>query len=353
MHAQDGTAPIPDVTSAAPAGAVVRLRRDALGLRATIASTLANLAPGMTIFLGITVVVAGMGSRAPWAFALAAVAVLASGNTMAQFAKVLPSAGSFVTFISNGFGVTSRRAGTVLGGVAFYLLLLSFPITQAAVVVFLGAWVVTLFHWTAPDAWLLVTLGAVAAVTPLLLRGVAISTLVSSVLFAVDAVGLVLLSVGVLLLAHTHRDAPLHDIGGAPGGFGGLAGLPFALAVFGYIGWENAGPLAEESTHPRRSIPLTIFASVLTIGVLYVLSTWAAVVGFAAWHGPARGLTLLGSVQETAPFLDLARHQLPWCAWLIGLAGFTSPLGCFLAEVTSQARIILVVAQQSHRHLLP
>jgi hypothetical protein len=40
MHAQDGMAPIPDVTSAAPAEAVARLRRDALGVRATIASTL-------------------------------------------------------------------------------------------------------------------------------------------------------------------------------------------------------------------------------------------------------------------------------------------------------------------------
>jgi hypothetical protein len=45
MHAQDGMALIPDVTSAAPAEAVALLRRDALGLRATIASTLANLAP--------------------------------------------------------------------------------------------------------------------------------------------------------------------------------------------------------------------------------------------------------------------------------------------------------------------
>ena len=83
--------------------------------------------------------------------------------------------------------------------------------------------------------------------------------------FRRDAVGLVLLSVGVLLVAPTHRDAPLHDMGGAPGGFGGLAGLPFALAVFGYIGWENAGPLAEESTNPRRTIPLTIVASVLDL----------------------------------------------------------------------------------------
>jgi hypothetical protein len=33
-------APIPDLTSAAPAEAVARLRRDALGLRTTIASTL-------------------------------------------------------------------------------------------------------------------------------------------------------------------------------------------------------------------------------------------------------------------------------------------------------------------------
>ena len=150
---------------------VVRLRRGALSLWETITSTLANLAPAEGIFLAITLVVMGMGSRAPWAFLIAGVAILAAGNTMAEFAKEMPSAGSFITFIGNGFGVKSRKAGTFLAGVTVYLAFICYPICIAAVVVFLGSWVASLMGWTQSWAWLLITLLSIAAVTPLLLRG--------------------------------------------------------------------------------------------------------------------------------------------------------------------------------------
>jgi len=326
------------------------LRRGALNLRETIVGTLANLAPAEGIFLSVTLVVGAMGARAPWAFAIAAVAILAAGNTMAEFAKVMPSAGSFVTFISNGFGVSSRRTGTVLGGVAFYLLLLCYPITIAAVVVFLGSWVAQVFNWTAGYAWLVVTLVSIAAVLPFLLRGVVISTMASFVLFTTEVVGLVVLSSGVLALAGARLDAPLHDSGGAPGGFGGLVGITFALAVSGFIGWENSGALAEESSNPRRFIPITIFSSVLVVGAIYLLSTWAAVAGFVGWQGPVKGIGQLGNVNEAAPFLDLAKHYMPWFAWAIALIGFTSALACFLAAANSQTRIIFIGAREG---LLP
>jgi len=346
---------IPDRTSPAPRTTPAEtpapgLRRGALSLRETIVSTLANLAPAEGIFLSITVVVGAMGARAPWAFVIAAVAILCAGNTMAEFAKVMPSAGSFVTFISNGIGASSRGAGTFLGGVAFYLLMLCYPITLGAVVVFLGSWVTQVLNWTAGYAWLVVTLVSIAAVTPLLLRGVVISTMASFALFVTEVIGLVVLSVGVLLLSGAHVSAPLHDIGGAPGGFNGLIGITFALAVSGYIGWENSGPLAEESANPRRYIPITIFSSILIIAVIYLLSTWAAVAGFAAWQGPLKGVNALGNFNEAAPYLDLAKHYMPWFTWAIGLIGFTSALACFLAAANSQTRIIFNGAREG---LLP
>ncbi len=334
----------------ASAQALPRLERGALTLFGTLASTLANLAPSMAIFLSITPVAGAMGSRAPWAFAIAALATLTTGNTMAVFAGVLPSAGSFVTVISNGFGVRSRRAGAVLGCLAFYLLLLSSPLVVAAVVVFLGSWVAALFAWRAPDAWLLVGLGAIAAVAPLVLRGAGLSSRAALILFVVDAAGLAILSLGVLILARSHLAAPLHDYGGSPGGFGGQAGVAFALAIFSFIGWEGCVPLAEESARPRRDIPIAIVASIGLAGLLYVAGAWAAVVGFAAWHGPVRGLALLGDVHEAAPFLDLARHYLPWFSGIVGLVGAASALGCLLAAVTCEARIVFNGAREG---LLP
>jgi amino acid transporter len=325
-------------TAADSASAQPRLASGALSLFDTISSTLANLAPVEGIFLSITLVVAAMGSQAPWAFLIAGIAILATGNTMSEFSRSIPSAGSFVTFIGRGFGPRLPRTGSVLSGVTYYLLMISYPITIAAVVVFLGSWVSSLFGW-GNAGWLAVTLASLALTLPLLLRGVVISARTSFVMFCSEALGLLILSIVVLAATGGHGSAPLHASGGTPGGFSGLVGFTFALAVSGFVGWENSGALAEESRNPRRYIPITVFTGIIVITLLYVLSSWAAVSGFAAWKGPAAGVNFLGSPADAIPFLDLSRHYSPWFDWFIGLVGFTSSFGCFVAAANSQTRI--------------
>jgi amino acid transporter len=73
--------------------------------------------------------------------------------------------------------------------------------------------------------------------------------------------------------------------------------------------------------------------------VLYVLSSWAAVAGYADWKGTVTGVNFLGSFHEAAPFLDPSRHFSHWFDWFIGLVGFTSSFGCFIAAANSQTRI--------------
>jgi amino acid transporter len=334
------TEPPLDVSAAPDSGpeAQSSLARGALSLFDTMSSTLANLAPVEGIFLAITLVVLAMGSQAPWAFLVAGIAILATGNTMSQFSRTIPSAGSFVTFIGRGIGARSPRAGRALAGVSYYMLMICYPVTVAAVVVFMGSWVSALFNW-GNVGWLLVTLGGVALAVPILLRGVVISARASFVMFCTEAVALIILSIVVLAQVGGHASAPFHAQGGSPGGFSGLVGLTFALAVSGFVGWENSGALAEESRNPRRYIPITVFTSIAIITGLYVLSSWAAVSGFADWRGSVAGVNFLGSFAESTPFLDLSRHFSPWLTWLIGLVGFTSSFGCFIAAANSQTRI--------------
>ena len=167
-----------------------RLARGALTLFDTLSSTLANLAPVEGIFLSITLVVVAMGSQAPWAFLVAGVAILATGNTMSEFSQTIPSAGSFVTFIGRGFGTRSRKTGSALAGLSYYLLMICYPVTVAAVVVFMGSWVAALFNW-GNAGWLAVTLVGVALAVPLLLRGVVISARASFIMFCSEALGLI------------------------------------------------------------------------------------------------------------------------------------------------------------------
>jgi amino acid transporter len=319
-----------------------RLQRNALNLFETISATLANLAPAEGIFLSIGLTVAFMGSRAPWAFLIATVAVLTLGNTMSEFSRVRPSAGSFVSYISNGLQGYSSKLALLISTSCFVLLTISYPITIAAVVVFLGSWVNSLVPAL---NWMLIAIAAVVITTPLLLRGVVISTIWAFIFFIIEATGLILLSIVVLFLARGHIIDPFTNLGGTAG-LGGLA-LAFPIAISGFVGWENSGALAEEAKHPRRDIPITVFASILIVGLIYVVSSYAAVVGFAGI--PAKD-TMGNLAADPAPYLTLAQHYIPWFAVIVGIVGVTSSVGCYIAAANSQTRITFNSAREG---LLP
>ncbi len=316
------------------------LRAGTVGLFDTVASTLANIAPALSIFLGIGALVATMGSRAPWAYAVAAVAILTTGNTMVQFARRIPTAGSFVTFTYRGFATMDPRAGQLTGGAAFYLLLIGYPISLASVVVFIGSWVQRTFSWPVAS-WIPVSVLAIAVTLPLLLRGIGVSVKASFLLFLSEALGLTIISVAVLAQSGHSVKLPTLSAGGVPGGFHGLAGITFAIAVFAFIGWENSGPLGEESRNPRRTVPLTIIIAVGVSALLFFLSAWAAVAGYGHWKGDTAGMSVLasGTGDGAQPFVDLARHYAPYITWLMILIGVTSSLGSFLAAGIPISRI--------------
>jgi len=107
------------------------------------------------------------------------------------------------------------------------------------------------------------------------------------------------------------------------------------------------GALAEEAKNPRRDIPITVFASILIVGLIYVLSSYAAVVGFAGI--PAKD-TMGNLASDPAPYLTLAQHYIPWFAVVVGIVGVTSSVGCYIAAANSQTRITFNSAREG---LLP
>jgi len=309
-----------------------RLQRNALSLFETIASTLANMAPAEGIFVAIGLTVSFMGARAPWAFLLAMIAISASANTMSEFSRVRPSAGSFVSFIANGIQGYAPRAALFVSTTCFVILMLGYIISTASAVVFLGAWVQVLVPGL---NWMLISIIALLIAVPLLLRSVIVSTIWSFILFLIEGTALTVLAVVIFFLAHNQMSVPFTNLGGTPG-FGGLA-LAFPIVVLGFVGWDNSGALAEETKHPRRAVSITVFVSVFIVGLIYFLSSYSMVVGFAGMNlkDPMGALSV-----DPSPFLTVARHYLPWFLVILGLVGITSSAGYYIASATSQTRII-------------
>ena len=115
------------------------LQRGAIGLSDAVVNTLSNMAPVEGIFIVVVLVAASMGSLTPWAFMLGAVAIFMTGWNLAQFARRVPSAGSYVGFAFHGGNAVRPGLGRHAAAFIFYLSLLSAPVTIAAVVVFLGS----------------------------------------------------------------------------------------------------------------------------------------------------------------------------------------------------------------------
>src|ERR1700692_3391963 len=81
-----------------------RLARGVLTIPNAIAMSAAAMAPVLAVVLNAPAAVPAAGAALPLSFLLAFVAAALVGNTVVQFSRVLPSAGSFYTFNSRGLG---------------------------------------------------------------------------------------------------------------------------------------------------------------------------------------------------------------------------------------------------------
>jgi amino acid transporter len=313
------------------------LRRGAIGLGDALAGTLANMAPVEGIFIVLVIVAAAMGTLTPWAFVLGAVGILLTGWNFSQLARRVPSAGSYVGFAYHGAGAIKRSWAAPAGAFTFYLSLIAGPVTIAAVVVFLGSWLQTAAS-LANAWWLVIALAVLLLTSPIPLRGIVASSRTAILLFCTEAGGLLLISLIILARSGGAITAPLHAHGGHPGGFGGLVGITFAVAVSGFVGWENSAGLAEEIRQPRKVIPVAILGSISVVAVIYLIATWAATAGYIHWMGVKAGAARLGDVTNAAPFLELADHYAHWFHWGIVAIGVISATACYLAALTACSR---------------
>ncbi|MBX5457637.1 MAG: APC family permease [Thermogemmatispora sp.] len=295
-------------------------------------STMAQIAPAFSFYLGMAVITQGAGEGAPFTILLAAIAIFIVGSSVAAFAQRHPSNGSLVTFLGLTFGGVIGTATAVLFSVAYILLL-------ASVMLAIGGWVSfslqTFYGLSVP--WLPLTIVLALLCWLLTVSGINRSTAVATASMIIEVAVLLV----VAFLAFLHPPAPLSLTPLLPSALqNGLTGLgqAFPLAVFLFIGFENAAALAEESEHPRRNIPRAVMLSLVFMAALYLIVSYATVTGF--------GNSASRLAQSTIPFIDLAQRYLGPLAILAALAGFTSVAGTMLAGTNNLSRVIFNSARE-------
>jgi len=313
-----------------------RLRGGALGLLDIASSTMANIGPAMSFYFSFAFLTTASGIASPVTITAAGVAVALLGNTLAQFSRAHPSAGSFITFVGRTFGGVSAVTTALLVTIGYI-------IGISAVIAVSGGFLATTLHyylgWSLPWIVWTVLLTAISAV--LIARGIVVSTKVAGFFFAVEMLMLLVVSVAAIAKHSGHLSATPFLPSHLKNGMSGLA-ESFPLAIFLFIGWENSAALAEETDNPRRNVGRAVFSSVGIMAVSYVLFSYATLTGFGYNVDKVRA--------SDVPFVEVAHSTLGALAFFAYVAGLTSTLGSLISGTNSQTRLLFNAGRE---RLLP
>ena len=113
------------------------------------------------------------------------------------------------------------------------------------------------------------------------------------------------------------------------------------VAMWNYMGWDNASTIAQEVERPQRTYPKAMIAAVVLVSLTYVLPFVAVyVTGVpASWFGEDGSWALIGGMVGGKIL------GFEWLRFLIVLGGMMSAFGMFNALVMSYSRLPLAMAR--------
>ena len=359
---------------------VDRLQAEALaesGLhRAMGATQLALLGVGAIIGAGIFVLTGQAAARYAgpaivWSFVLAGLACALAGLCYAEFAAMIPIAGSAYTY---GYATLGELLAWIIG----WDLILEYLFASATVAVGWSGYVVSLLrdvgieippqlasapfeHHAPPDAglnvWRIFTEGwtrtgavlnvpamvIVGLATLLLVLGIRESARFNNVIVAIK-VAVILSFIGFgAFYVNVDNWSPFVPPAEGPGryGWGGVlraAGVIF----FAYIGFDAVSTAAQETRDPQRAMPIGILGSLAICTVLYVAVS-LVLTGIVDYRR-------LDAPDPIAIGIDAAGPGLAWLRPLIKIGAVAGLSSVILVMLMGQPRIFWAMARDG---LLP
>ncbi len=320
---------------------------------------------GNTVGAGIfvltgTVAALNAGPAVTLCFILASVACFFAGLCYAEYASMVPVAGSAYSYAYATFGelvawiigwcimfeylfsaslVAISWSGYVtsaLGDLGIHIpaVLANAPLRADATdhVIMTGAWI------NLPAV--LVTL----ACTALLIAGTQKSAMVNSVIVVAKVLAIMVLVVACLPHLDTRLWHPfVPPNAGKTGHFGWSGVLRGAgIVFFAYIGFDGVSTLAEEAKNPQRTMPLSLGLSLLICTALYVAVS-LAVTGIADYH-------LLNVPDPLYQALSMAHANLHWLKVLVAVVAGFGLIPVILLSLLGQVRIFYAMGRDG---LLP
>lgn len=287
------------------------LQRSMRGPGLTIHYITSVMGVGILVLPGLAGTVAGPLSLVAWL-----VLVLWSYPFALVFARLsvaLPKAGGVAEFVQEAFGTMWSRRVSIF-------LLLTLIIANPLLGLASGRYLAEIIAPDASNCSVLV-LGFIVILATVIINlfGLRASARLQGATLIV-LVAFLLLTIALALPSTNFESVEPF----APQGWAAL-GPAILLCFFGFIGWENAAPVAEEVSEPERTFPRAIAAAVVIVGVLYLLMASVIVLNQPATGESVEGLTAFsGLLQQSfgpggttfgqlVAFLLMALTANAWC----------------------------------------
>lgn len=325
------------------------------GLKRTLgAANLIALGIGAIIGAGLFVRTASAASEAAGpavtlSFVVAAIGCGFAGLCYAEFASMIPIAGSAYTY-------AYATLGEFLAWVIGWALILEYALASATVAISWSEYLNNLFGGAIPYQLChspfetsvdgiqgivnLPAVGILIVLTLLLIKGTQESAIVNAIIvFLKVAIVLIFIAVGWQFIDPSNH-VPYLIPEGTPGhesfrqfGIGGVFGGA-AIVFFAFIGFDAVSTAAQEAKNPKRDMPIGILGSLVFCTILYVLFSYV-LTGVAPWTDFA----VAGKEASVAYAIQNYMPGYGWLATLISvaiLAGFSSVI---LVMLMGQSRV--------------
>ncbi|MDR0843013.1 MAG: amino acid permease [Acidobacteriota bacterium] len=338
--------------------------------------TLTSLGIGAIVGTGIFVLtgVAAHDKTGPalvLSFALAGIACIFAALCYAEFASMVPVAGSAYTY-------AYATLGELFAWIIGWDLVLEYAVASSAVAHgwsahfqdLLGSVGVHLpaaisnapfdFHpedgsFVATGSWVdIVAIGIITTITAILVKGIEESACVNTIMVAVKLAVVLFVIVAGIFYINPENWKPFapygyagfslfgHTVFGQTSSTGAPLGVMAGAAIifFAYIGFDSISTHAEEARRPQRDLPIGIISSLIVCTVLYI-----------AVSAILTGMVPSDQINIDAPVADAFRRQgLPWAQRLIDIGAISGITSVLLVMMLSGPRVMLAIARDG---LLP
>lgn len=305
-----------------------------LGVPGIVFMVIAAAAPITVVAANFPLILTVSGSiGAPLMVLVATIILLLFSVGYAWMTPRVPDAGAFYSYVHRGLG---RRAGLGTASIA----LLCYVLLTVSMTCYLGVQAGNLIElWTGLQLpWWLISAVMLLIVGLLGYRSIDLSAKVLGVVLVLEVVAVIAIDLGVLFSGRelpTTPFSPAEALSGAPG-------LGLLFAFLGFFGFEATAVFRNEARDPERTVPRATYIAVISVGLLYFVSSWLVIAGLGGADAVAAA-----SANPDSVVVGLAGEVIaPIAADIVQVLVVTSMFACMLAFHNIVTRYLFTLGQR-------